>query len=67
MKIKEDEKMAKRFPDTDWWCDRCNEHLNNQEGFDDHHYIWRCTSCGHKNSISSDNIYDSEDEFRNSI
>lgn len=34
-------------------------------GFDDHHYVWKCTECGHKNSISSDSIYESEEEYRN--
>ena len=58
--------MSGRFPDIDWYCDRCNAHLNNQTGFDDSKYIWRCTECGHKNSISSNNIYKSEEDFRNS-
>ena len=50
--------MKERFPDVDWWCDRCGAYLNTQNGFDDHRYIWRCTECGHKNSISADNIYE---------
>ncbi len=57
--------MSGRFPDIDWYCDRCNSYLNNQTGFDDSKYIWPCTECGHKNSISSNNIYESEDDFRN--
>jgi len=28
-----------RFPDIDWFCDRCNAYLNIQPGFDDHHYV----------------------------
>lgn len=48
--------MAERFPGIDWYCDRCNALLNAQPGFDDHHYVWECTECGYKNSISSDNI-----------
>lgn len=28
--------MSDRFPGVDWWCDRCNAHLNDQRGFDDH-------------------------------
>ena len=44
--------MGDRFPDVDWWCDRCGAHLNFQKGFDDHKYIWKCTECGFKNSIS---------------
>lgn len=46
--------MSERFPEIDWYCDRCNAYLNDQSGFDDHHYVWKCTECGHKNSISSD-------------
>lgn len=54
-----------RFPDVDWYCDRCNSHLNFQDGFDDDKYTWKCTDCGHKNSISRDNIFDSSDDFFN--
>lgn len=50
-------KMSDRFPNIDWYCDRCNAYLNEQPGFDDHKYTWKCTECGHKNSISSDDIY----------
>lgn len=55
--------MGDRFPDVDWWCDRCGALLNVQEGFDDSHYVWKCTEYGHKNSISSDNIYDSHEDY----
>ena len=51
------------FPGIDWHCDRCGAYLNSQEGFDDHKYLWKCTECGHKNSISRDDIYASDDEF----
>ena len=53
---KEVMRMSERFPGIDWYCDRCNAYLNDQPGFDDHHYVWKCTECGHKNSISSDDI-----------
>ena len=56
--------MSERFPDVDWYCDRCNAHLNSQSGFDDNKYTWRCEACGHKNSISRDNIYESQDAYR---
>lgn len=56
--------MNERFPNIDWYCDRCNAYLNSQSGFDDHKYTWKCTECGYKNSISSTNIFESEDEFR---
>lgn len=66
MKFKEKvEKMCERFPEIDWYCDRCNAYLNDQPGFDDHKYTWKCKECGYKNSISSTNIFESEDEFRN--
>ncbi|MBO3091673.1 Sec23/Sec24 zinc finger-containing protein [Schleiferilactobacillus harbinensis] len=48
--------MADRFPDIDWWCDRCGAYLNTQAGFTDSKYIWQCTECGFKNSISKSNI-----------
>lgn len=48
--------MADRFPDIDWYCDYCNAYLNDQGGFDDSKYIWKCEECGRKSSISSDNI-----------
>ena len=51
--------MSERFPNIDWWCDHCGAYLNSQKGFDDHHYIWKCTKCGFKNSISSANIFQS--------
>ncbi len=57
--------MSDRFPDIDWWCDRCSAYLNAQDGFDDHHYVWKCTECGHKNSISVDNIYESHEDYWN--
>lgn len=57
--------MSERFPGMDGYYDCCNVYLNNQPGFVDHHYIWKCTECGHKNSISSDDIYESEEDFRN--
>ena len=56
--------MSDRFYNIAWYCDRCNASLNDQENFDDHKYIWKCTECGHKNSISRDNIYLSRSEFR---
>ena len=57
--------MSERFPDIDWWCDRCGAYLNDQDGFDDNNYTHKCTACGHKNSISKDNIYDSHEDYWN--
>lgn len=55
--------MDERFPDVDWFCDRCDAYLNAQPGFNDQKYVWRCAECGHKNSISSTNIYDSREDY----
>lgn len=57
--------MSERFPGIDWWCDRCGAYLNDQYGFDDNNYTHKCTECGHKNSISRDNIYDSHEDYWN--
>ena len=56
--------MSKRFPNIDWWCDHCGAYLNAQDGFDDHKYIWKCTECGYKNSISSANIFEADDFYK---
>ena len=45
-----------RFPGIEWFCDLCGAPLNTQKHFSDHKYIWKCTECGYKNSISWDNI-----------
>ncbi len=55
--------MCERFPGIDWYCDHCGALLNDQPGFDDHKYIWKCAECGYKNSISAANIYDSDEDF----
>ncbi len=52
--------MSGRFPDVDWYCDECDEHLNEQAGFDDDSSTWSCARCGHENSISSDAILSDE-------
>ena len=49
-------KIEPRFPDVDWYCDKCGAYLNSQDNFNDHKYIWKCKECGYKNSISWDNI-----------
>lgn len=55
--------MSERFARIHWSCDRCGAYLNGQSGFDDHKYIWKCTECGFKSSISSDNIRESHEVF----
>lgn len=37
--------------------------INEQNCFDDDKYLWKCTECGHKNSISRDNIFESQEDF----
>lgn len=53
----------KRFPGIIWFCDKCGERLDQQPGFDDHRYVWKCTNCGYKNSISKDSILDDDEEW----
>ena len=55
--------MSERFAGIDWYCDCCGAHLSSQSGFDDHKYTWKCTECGHKNSISRNNIVENEEEL----
>jgi hypothetical protein len=52
--------MSDRFPDVDWYCDECNEHLNDHPGFTDEHEIWACADCGHENGITVDAILSEE-------
>ena len=40
--------------------------MNEQEGFAEDAGEWKCTECGHKNSISASNIYESHEDYRNS-
>ena len=55
--------MSERFPNVVWWCDKCGACLSSQIHFDDRKYTWKCTECGYKNSISRDNIHDSEEDY----
>lgn len=52
----DEDTYSPRFPNVHWTCDHCGAYLNDQYGFDDNKYIWKCTECGRKSSISSDNI-----------
>ena len=52
--------MSERFPDVDWYCDDCNDHLNDQAHFTDANDTWTCADCGHENSISSGAIMSDE-------
>lgn len=50
------QRMTPRFSDYDWYCVHCKENLNNQSGFNDNKFTWKCTNCNYKNSISKDNL-----------
>ena len=57
-----------KLSNYDWYCDECNDLLNNQPGFDANCGTWTCSKCGELNYISSDEILsDSEiDDFKSS-
>lgn len=42
-----------------WFCDNCNAFLNKQHGFSDIYTSWICTECGYVNSITENDIIDS--------
>ena len=46
----------------DWFCDDCNDYLNDQSGFHDGCGNWTCTICGHVNPINENEIIEDEDE-----
>ncbi len=51
-------------PDTTdykWYCESCDECLNEQGNFSYCCGIWECTNCGHHNVINEDLIVDDED------
>ena len=48
--------LGGRFPEVDWYCDECDEYLNDQAGFDDGNSTWTCVHCGQQNNISSEAI-----------
>lgn len=46
-----------------WFCDNCGAFLNKQEGFESWYSSWTCSECGHWNSLSSSEIYESEEAY----
>ena len=56
--------LNKRFPGIRWYCDGCGAHLDEQEGFDDHLPVWKCTVCGAENTIDISQIYENEQDYR---
>lgn len=59
------EDMQNRFPDVEWYCDRCDAHLNEQAGFDDHLPEWTCMHCGFVNKLDISEIYDNNEDWQN--
>ena len=56
--------LGRRFPGIEWFCDRCGDHLNEQEGFDDHLPVWKCTRCGYPNKLDYSAVFDSREQLR---
>lgn len=54
-----------RFPGVEWYCDRCDAHLNEQDGFDDHLPEWTCTACGYVNNLDINEIYANDEDWDN--
>ena len=52
--------VGNKYKDVIWYCDGCGAILNRQIDFDDSLGSWECTECGFRNSISSNDILDSE-------
>ena len=61
------EETMSSFPGVIWYCDSCGAVLNKQSGFDDSCGSWYCTECGHRNPISEEEIYDSEQSYQDHI
>lgn len=40
----------------EWFCDNCDDYLNEQEGFENNDGKWKCTKCGHVNIISKEKL-----------
>ena len=58
----------KNLNNYDWYCDECNDLLNNQSGFNTSCGTWSCKKCGEVNYIDESEILDDYDidEFKNS-
>ena len=63
----EGDDLDKRFPGIEWFCDRCGDHLNEQEGFTDEAPVWICRNCGYENRIDADVIFASREDYHNQI
>lgn len=54
------------YPEVIWYCDDCGAVLNKQSGFSDYFSSWMCSKCGFINTISEDEIYESEEDYERS-
>ena len=57
----------RKHPGVEWYCDQCLEHLNEQDGFDDHLPVWQCRVCGWLNDLDSDEIYENREDAMNGV
>lgn len=51
----------------DWYCDNCDNYLNDQTGFSTFGGTWRCTECGFLNDVSLNNTLDLLGMLKNGI
>lgn len=49
--------------EVDWYCDRCEAHLNRQAGFNTSTGSWTCEICGEVNDVTASNIIPDEDAW----
>ncbi len=63
----EGDDLDQRYPGIEWYCDRCEAHLNEQKGFTDINPIWVCTACGYENRIGADVIFNNREDYHHQI
>ena len=59
----EDMQYCKSFPESVWFCEKCEALLNVQEQFEDAEGFYQCKKCGYINRLSDENVYNSPDEY----
>ena len=47
---------TEKYPDVSWYCDKCGDYLNLQEGFTDTLGSWKCHRCGYENMIDEEHM-----------
>lgn len=58
---------VKSESDIVWVCDKCDSMLNIQPGFSQSLDEWCCNKCGYLNTINSNEIYLSNDDYNESL